>query len=577
MITKKAQTVICRRMKKKAKESDDENGELKYSKENSNKRNSEINKRYRSIEKQEKIDEYRDLIENNIVENSQTKRHKNGKSKKDKRAKNRRKIDSVDCLEEKQEKEIKEDKKEKNLNNQNKIEENPEVLGNEISYYKKKTEEENKRKIDKNGKIMDPINEKERPLHKEKGEEKGKRIKREGEEDRKLKRQEEIKEEEKWGRIKREGEEDRKLKRQEEKEGRIKRQEEEKYKFEIDNGKKMIEKIGKEKDICKRNKIDYYYNLKQGLINLGQTCYMNSFLQIIIHVPGFINSLSDFNGMFQKTSLTALLINIADNPSYYNLANFKNAIGSINAKYFYSRQKDSQEFGNELLVNLVNESINVGLIVRDFRLDNFRPYSENKKRMTIKNRYLEQLLNGEDCEYECEFKFETIISQTFQYFESETFSRGYNDILHVAYYGSFINQLSLYNGSEYYINVHLEELLKRKYSKNNKLIKLPKIFIITLCRAVMGKPLIKTNVKYPDTLDLRKFLDEDFGYYNGCTKYLLYALNICSGYSKEYGHYYSYIKINSCWFCFDDNDVEKVSIDDSSTDVYGLFYIRQDV
>ena len=335
----------------------------------------------------------------------------------------------------------------------------------------------------------------------------------------------------------------------------------------------------KDKEFYKNKKNNNYYNLKLGFTNLGQTCYMNSFLQIIIHVPNFINTLLNYRGIFKKNSLTSLLINIADDPTDYNLSKFKNAMGSVNEQYFYYGQNDSQEFGAELLINLMNESIDAELILGDFQLENFKYNSKNKEIAKIKKNYLEQLLTGEDSEYECEFKFETIISQTFQYFESETIYKK-NEITHINYYGNFINQLSLYyKNGYYYKNVDLVDLLKSKYSKNKKLIKLPKVFIITLCRAVMGQALLKTKVKYPDCLDLKEFLDKDFGDYTGCTKYSLYAVNVCSGYSKEYGHYYSFIKIDNNWYSFNDSNVEfalKTSNYYNSSEAYGLFYIRQD-
>ena len=49
---------------------------------------------------------------------------------------------------------------------------------------------------------------------------------------------------------------------------------------------------------------------KIGLINLGNTCYMNSALQIILHTDAFINKLIEYKNPFID-NITNMLINMA--------------------------------------------------------------------------------------------------------------------------------------------------------------------------------------------------------------------------------------------------------------------------
>ena len=103
--------------------------------------------------------------------------------------------------------------------------------------------------------------------------------------------------------------------------------------------------------------------------------------------------------------------------------------------------------------------------------------------------------------------------------------------------------------------------------------------MITLLRAIINQPLIKQKVKFEKELNIKEFLDNDFGDYEKSTKYILYALNVCIGNYKRYGHYYSYILINEEWFKFDDYKVNKVDEKQIEKDlqyIYGIFYINEE-
>lgn len=321
---------------------------------------------------------------------------------------------------------------------------------------------------------------------------------------------------------------------------------------------------------------DLYYNKKEGFYNSGCTCYFNSFLQILIHIPGLINQLNDYKQKFKENILLNYLLKVADDPIYNNLYNLKRIFGKYNSNYKYYSQEDSQEFGAEFLKALNDELSKLDCIIENWNLDGFNLKYRNNKISKFKFDKLKAIMDDDDCD----FKSETIINFYFYFYESQLIVCN-NKIVHVNYSGDVDNQLA-FNLNDLNIKSRLNiiDLIKNKYSKgNNKLIKLPKILMITLLRAIINEPLIDTEVIPNNEIDLKDFLDKDFGDYSLPTTYSLYALNICIGRSKKYGHYYSYILINNEWYKFDDLNVGKVDENLIYKDlpyIYGIYYINNE-
>ena len=117
--------------------------------------------------------------------------------------------------------------------------------------------------------------------------------------------------------------------------------------------KKEIKQMGKNPSNEKKKDINYisdiYYNKKDGFKNLGCTCYMNSFLQILIHIPGFIEKLKKDINRWKKNNIFYYLINVAEVASKENLQKIKQIFSGTYSNYKYYYQEDSQEFGAELL------------------------------------------------------------------------------------------------------------------------------------------------------------------------------------------------------------------------------------
>ena len=229
---------------------------------------------------------------------------------------------------------------------------------------------------------------------------------------------------------------------------------------------------------------------------------------------------------------------------------------------------------------LHNELLSLNKIIAQWDYKNDFKLNKKVKRESIykndKFKKLTYLLNDD----ECEIKYGTIISEIFYYIECVLIFND-NKLLLIDYFGEVDNQLSFYMKDENDLkDISVLDMLKNKYLKStNKFIKLPNILMLTLLRAINNEPLIQTIVNIDPEIDLKEFIDADFGNYNKPTKYSLYALNICIGNNKRYGHYYTYILINQEWYKFDDSNVNKVDENEIQKDlryIYGIYYINNE-
>ena len=344
------------------------------------------------------------------------------------------------------------------------------------------------------------------------------------------------------------------------------------------NGKEKFRKI----NIKKQNNEKFELK-KVGFSNIGNSCYMNSFLQILLHCPNFLYELQDF---YNRSKLGECLIkNIIDlsNSEYpYNtqyLYSIKKYMKDI-SDYGTSNQNDSQDFGKDLINEI---SINIKP-QKDFTSSlclTEREIIDKKKKKYKFKKYLEKYQRDENFVEtmftinECQSIFEGKIITNIIFNSSVDIQLNFPKNSYNEYNENYslknLLDLNYYNKNKNFSTINKEKNYKIIKTNLTKLCKLPKILIISLMRSLINQKLITSFLSFPEILDLEKYIDKDLVDNPINTKYELFAINNCKGNENSKGHYYCQIKIKNNWFSFSDENVNKTKIKLSSKNVVELF------
>ena len=318
-----------------------------------------------------------------------------------------------------------------------------------------------------------------------------------------------------------------------------------------------------------------------GLNNLGNTCFMNTCLQNLIHSEDFIKRLiSKKSSISRSTPISYYFLNLCQELSNSLRAvsptKFKEKFGLKHHLFAGYGQNDTQEFCRVLL-----EDMNTEL-------------NEVKK----KKPYVELTTSGKS-KIQCDREFD------------ENFRGRENSIVMDSFYGQIINiftckcsfkdysfqkvldlPLLLQSSSSVSITSLLEDYFedekikfetkcekcgkKTVHLKEIRFSQPPNILILSLQRI---NPRTKRKnscaVSFPEILNINKFIDEDCGHSKE-GEYILYGIGNHSG-TINFGHYYAYIKLNDkYWYEFNDSFVSKKGeINTNSTSAYTLFYKKR--
>lgn len=331
------------------------------------------------------------------------------------------------------------------------------------------------------------------------------------------------------------------------------------------------------------NYYEKYESSKIGFNNFGKSCYINSFLQILFHCPEFLNKLKKYHyhNNDNNNSLIKSLINLSNFP--HNKEYLKSIIYFMKKNshhYDLLIKDDSQDFGIDLINDIISEMRRED---KSFEQNENETKDEKKSNLDKKVEYLKYINNYQ--------KNQTPIEEMFILNESETINK--SKVFKEIKFNTSTNIELVFPDYYYNREYSLKNLLDYKYNntdnynkKNNnnclkviqKICKLPKILIITIVRSIIGKnSLINFPLNFPDELYLDPYIDKVLTNPSKNIKYNLFAINEKSGYFKENGHYYCYIKIdNNEWNLFNDKFVsnEYYPSFKSNTNVVGLFYIK---
>ena len=93
-----------------------------------------------------------------------------------------------------------------------------------------------------------------------------------------------------------------------------------------------------------------------GFKNIGNSCYMNSFLQILLRTPGFLKILIEYQNSpnYQPNPLIDALIELSNGQNQIaSLKTIKREMSEIDYSYGQKVQKDSQKFGIDLIDQII--------------------------------------------------------------------------------------------------------------------------------------------------------------------------------------------------------------------------------
>ena len=338
--------------------------------------------------------------------------------------------------------------------------------------------------------------------------------------------------------------------------------------------------------------VENIFSSLTGLINLGNTCYINSCIQNLIHCPPFIYKFLEVcNIIFQKKiretpiskAFYELLTQIYENNNredYLNPVNFVENITSLHKQFYGNKEHDTQEFCRFLLQDFnyeLNEVVSPSSYKKELEKN------RNKKQMFLN--YLDDCLSKENSiitdtfigyfsfEYDCDCGFKEFSFSQFLDLPVQMNSNSSRYDLFQMIQESFCRKSYVDMGE----NCSFCNRTSKKYEMM-KIALLPQILIISLQRI---NPYSGTKndspVKFYEGMDLRDIVDteiSDITY----TKYNLFAVTNHVG-KINTGHYFSYIKIGKNWYCFEDSKVYKVGyqIDMTSKEAYTFFYIKTNI
>ena len=320
---------------------------------------------------------------------------------------------------------------------------------------------------------------------------------------------------------------------------------------------------------------------KIGFNNLGNTCFMNTCLQNLIHSEYFIKLLfSKLNLISKNTPITyyfiKLCIELKDNYGISAISpnDFQNIFSKKHRMFRGFRQHDTQEFCRILLEDM-NRELN--------EIKNPAPYKE------LSTMGKSKLICNEEFD--------------------KTFKERENSLIMECFYSQIINIFKCKCGFETYSFEKILDfpLLFKEDSKKIKLTELlddyfkkEKIKFETRCESCKRKEEhIKTiyfsqppnilifslqrrnertgrkndaYIKFPEILDIGKYIDKECGHKDE-NEYILYGIGNHLG-DMNFGHYYAYIKLDGeGWFEYNDSRVNRNSeVEKSSRSAYVLFY-----
>ena len=326
-----------------------------------------------------------------------------------------------------------------------------------------------------------------------------------------------------------------------------------------------------------------------GIINLGNTCFINSCLQALIHCKLFILHFFDKIGQMKEDTtpisynFLLLCIEMLDvekrsKINYIDISYFKYIFGKKHPIFNGYAQNDSQEFCRIFLEDLsteLNEAKNKGVYRtltntdKKTKIEKDKEFFNNfkeRENSIINDLFYSQIITSFKCQCGAEiYSFQKILDFP----------------LLIPEKGNQINIKDLLN---IYFKSELVDFEKKcdkcqKIGKHNKEMKIsrpPEILILSFQR--INETTKKKNncpVIFKEDLNIYEYIDHDLGYDKECD-YTLFAIVNHVG-EMDVGHYFTYIKPigGTKWCEFNDSSVRAITPQASVFSyAYALIYIK---
>lgn len=358
----------------------------------------------------------------------------------------------------------------------------------------------------------------------------------------------------------------------------------------VKNNYQYKKDINKIKD--KENILKYITQSLTGLVNLGETCYMNTGLQNIIHcipfMKQFLSVINEFKDIMEQKIITNSFINLCmsliKNDNYntkfninsYDPTIFRNNFCRNHKEYADHEQHDSLEF-LRIFLDDISKELNQTKIIsqykelvtegktkeqQNYEYNNFYLCRENSVIVKV---FYSQIMNIFRCECgDVSYSFEKILDIPLL-FPKEIINKEIhlNDLVNLYFNGEKISwSLSCQKCGQ----------KNMERDKKIKLTILPDVIIFSLQRfnPITGVKINKV-ITFEEIIDLKSYCDNDF--FNGeiNTKYKLFGISNHSG-TIDFGHYYSYTKVGDNWYEFNDSFVKLINLNLRSKAAYFFFY-----
>ena len=312
-----------------------------------------------------------------------------------------------------------------------------------------------------------------------------------------------------------------------------------------------------------------------GLPNLGNTCYLNSITQCLMHTIPLVKylALDTYKEDLQETHkhsnvvkvLSALAYNMwVENPKQDNvnklMMTYKSILSGVSEIFRGFNQEDSSEAMGHIL-DALHESLKYPVKIEISGVPRTRYQKIQYNSIKSWEEYVQKNYSAVIDIFAGQFHITTIRNPKLEV--SHSFQPFHHLMLQIP-----SNATTLYNCLDSFTE---QENIENKLLKKNMIYRLPKILVIQLSRFTNDLRKINKLIDYPKLLDMTKYTSST----NVEKRYELYA--VCNHFgSMGGGHYTASARVNGKWYNFNDSTVTPIT-EVVTPAGYILFYRRVDL